>query len=890
MTTGQPIKVPSDRNKFNNEFMENLKLQIKLNDQNLQANRLYLSTGQLPPSTQMTDTRSTSEKLLDIEGLKRSIVVDLSPVAETSFAYAIIDGVINSPLNVDNSLFRYLAQNAPQIGQQLSKKYKFGISGDANDVAIIVQFLEDAYNKTRNTFQTIKGYMNSTTNLRNGSTNVQDQIIDEFRYFLQRLLQIEQYWKTNGRLPENVNLSGEYVDFNDRNVIQFYIDDTKSLISEIANIIPTSVQMNQVLNDLSRLVIQGHENIRYPVEEEEEEEQLPGETEWEYYQRLRDNNNNRRRRRSHYESLLELQENVRPMKYNEEIINLVVQMIEKLPNPDTIRTLLSTLEKNLKTGNFNNVRQAHKNIESLFTDWIEPNSDNLTPFQLALREFRSYFLKRANDEIREDARSNRIAQIEQIKSQNMNQESNLKAQRVYVINPRDDPAKVTMYPYDGDNPPDIPPENPSRYPSNILPNNARNPAINPARNPNFLGNPNNIGNQSDPRLNTNPLQYEISNIGSEIGTPSYQSSEKSGKSDPYRISPRFEDPKYSGPNLKFRDIENESVYSFINPFETQSRYSEASFAPLESIYPQEKISLGSESADYPPGYRFETHEPSSEDIYPVSGSSKLPSRYEYLEEERPQKAPNNKRDIRYEDIVLPEFSEKKWQEYLTMKDTFRKAYPDKYTLYSKIIHQYPIQIAHDPEFSEFQLNPVKHPLYRGENPLHRKPPSVLKTGKGVKKGRGISSDYRDFGINKINHKKLNDGILTIRRKSNVNIPDMPSKRISRKLQKIITHISGGGVPDFNEINNLEDNEKDYLHKLISKSNLNDRLSVPAPSKDQEEKDYHQFEVMKGEIMSGNDSKELVKKFKVLILKLSKQNVLPKNEVNELLQDLLSLGY
>jgi len=176
------------------------------------------------------------------------------------------------------------------------------------------------------------------------------------------------------------------------------------------------------------------------------------------------------------------------------------------------------------------------------------------------------------------------------------------------------------------------------------------------------------------------------------------------------------------------------------------------------------------------------------------------------------------------------------------------------------------------------LNAIQHMIGHGIN------------AKKVKKGRGISSDYRDFGINKINHKKLNDGILTIRRKSNINIPDMPSKRISRKLQKIITHISGGGVPDFNDINNLDDSEKDYLHKLISKSNLNDRLSIPAPSKDQEEKDYHQFEVMKGEIMSGNDSKELVKKFKVLILKLSKQNVLPKNEVNELLQDLLSLGY
>jgi hypothetical protein len=174
--------------------------------------------------------------------------------------------------------------------------------------------------------------------------------------------------------------------------------------------------------------------------------------------------------------------------------------------------------------------------------------------------------------------------------------------------------------------------------------------------------------------------------------------------------------------------------------------------------------------------------------------------------------------------------------------------------------------------------------------MQRKKDKEKSIKKKFNRGRGLTSDYREFGDTLINHKKLNDGILTIRRKSNVNFPDMPSKKISKNLQKIIKHISGGGIPDHNDLQDLDDGEKDYLHKLISKSNLQDRLSVPTPSKDQEEKDFHQFEVMKGEIMSGNDSKELVKNFKVLILKLSKQNVLPKNEVQELLQDLLTLGY
>jgi hypothetical protein len=43
-------------------------------------------------------------------------------------------------------------------------------------------------------------------------------------------------------------------------------------------------------------------------------------------------------------------------------------------------------------------------------------------------------------------------------------------------------------------------------------------------------------------------------------------------------------------------------------------------------------------------------------------------------------------------------------------------------------------------------------------------------------------------------------------------------------------------------------------------------------------------------MAGNDSHELVKKFKILTMKLTRQGLLPKNEVMELFEDLVNLGY
>ena len=89
---------------------------------------------------------------------------------------------------------------------------------------------------------------------------------------------------------------------------------------------------------------------------------------------------------------------------------------------------------------------------------------------------------------------------------------------------------------------------------------------------------------------------------------------------------------------------------------------------------------------------------------------------------------------------------------------------------------------------------------------------------------------------------------------------------------------------------LSEDEKDYLYKVSKRAEFADKISIPTPSKDKMEKDIHEFEVCKGEIMAGNDSNELVKKFKLLIIKLSKNGTIPKREASEVMTELLELGY
>jgi len=183
--------------------------------------------------------------------------------------------------------------------------------------------------------------------------------------------------------------------------------------------------------------------------------------------------------------------------------------------------------------------------------------------------------------------------------------------------------------------------------------------------------------------------------------------------------------------------------------------------------------------------------------------------------------------------------------------------------------------------------------------------SGLKKRRGRPKGSGISfkdnidhakgiqpvKKYHPFGKYFVNSHKLNNGnVLSIKSKSGTNIREYPSKTVSRNLGHVIKTIIGGGVPSWNDMEKLTNDEKDYLYKVSKRAEFSDKITIPTPSKDQQEKDIHEFDVCKGEIMAGNDSKELIKKFKLLIIKLSKNGSIPKREASEVMQELLELGY
>jgi len=165
-------------------------------------------------------------------------------------------------------------------------------------------------------------------------------------------------------------------------------------------------------------------------------------------------------------------------------------------------------------------------------------------------------------------------------------------------------------------------------------------------------------------------------------------------------------------------------------------------------------------------------------------------------------------------------------------------------------------------------------------------------GRGIAKGvdyaKGIEPlpKYAPLGQYYINQQKLKDDIVTCCRADGRSVSDWKAKRVSISLANLIRKLVDKGKPTFDDINALSEEDKHILEEFVRKAKLD--LEVPNSSISRE--DLNQFEIMKGEIMAGNDSKELIKKFKLLIVKLTHQGRLPKGQGKEILMELASLGY
>ena len=181
---------------------------------------------------------------------------------------------------------------------------------------------------------------------------------------------------------------------------------------------------------------------------------------------------------------------------------------------------------------------------------------------------------------------------------------------------------------------------------------------------------------------------------------------------------------------------------------------------------------------------------------------------------------------------------------------------------------------------------------RGMVSFSAEPSEIVETPK-TKKAIRITGkiekplEYIPFGKYAIQKYKLNEGILMLRSKSNNSIAGIPPQKISPAIASVLKQVVIGGVPSFETISGLDETDKELLHKIVKLCRL--ELSVPTPDLTKSEQDNHRFQLLRGQLLAGNSSQEIIKELKQLLLKFLSNNTIPKTQANAVLYELMVLS-
>jgi len=147
--------------------------------------------------------------------------------------------------------------------------------------------------------------------------------------------------------------------------------------------------------------------------------------------------------------------------------------------------------------------------------------------------------------------------------------------------------------------------------------------------------------------------------------------------------------------------------------------------------------------------------------------------------------------------------------------------------------------------------------------------------------------YTPFGRYFINKHRLHDDIIALRSPSGNVVQGMPTEKVSSSLGHVVRTLVGGGLPSYEHINALSQDEKRKLSNICHKCRIDSPAVPNMKGEGQAEED--RFNILRGELISGNDNPKIARELKVLLLKFMNEGRVPRQQANEILHELLTLG-
>ena len=131
--------------------------------------------------------------------------------------------------------------------------------------------------------------------------------------------------------------------------------------------------------------------------------------------------------------------------------------------------------------------------------------------------------------------------------------------------------------------------------------------------------------------------------------------------------------------------------------------------------------------------------------------------------------------------------------------------------------------------------------------------------------------------------------LGLKTRNNNSVKKYPVQSVSEDVADILHRI--GNQQSF-DVSVLEDEDKTFLYELLDYAEV--PVNLPRQKggghADCEDKDLHRYELLKGQILAGTNAKEIVDELKILIVKLMNDDRINRKQGQNLLTDLVSLGF
>jgi len=158
-------------------------------------------------------------------------------------------------------------------------------------------------------------------------------------------------------------------------------------------------------------------------------------------------------------------------------------------------------------------------------------------------------------------------------------------------------------------------------------------------------------------------------------------------------------------------------------------------------------------------------------------------------------------------------------------------------------------------------------------------------------GKGLSLDkveeaepkYIEFGKFALSQNHLKDNKICVRNlKTGHNISDFPITPISDDLMDILETFIQTEKLNERQLKKLSQTEKKLFSKLLNRSGLYGKYKIRVSKTEEEKEEEERFNLVKGQIIAGNDNAELVKELKRFLMKFVLEGKIPKKEAYELL--------